>query len=140
MKAVETFFLPFCPQVDWMATSENTQCPTWVDEIRDIFSQDLTNISPGWLNPPWFLIPRVLGYLQRFPPSAQVLACLPYRPEAPWWPLVVKMKVGRHLLLVDHRDIFLDLQGMPLPALQVPLYLAVLCGAGCSAKRMRDSP
>ena len=84
----------FLPQVDWMAEKDQAQLPRFVTPLENIFAQDLPAISPGWVNPPWHLIPPLLNFWASQPPSAQALAILPYKPRSPWWVLKEQMQVG----------------------------------------------
>ena len=73
------------PIWDWMATEANTQCERWVSPQEDWFTKDLVQISPGWIYPPFYLIPHILNRWRNFPPQAQAAMILPWYPAAPWW-------------------------------------------------------
>lgn len=129
---------PFHPKWDWMATAENAVCPQWVGEKENLFTQNLEEISPGWLNPPHHLIPRILNYWVEFPNKARALCVVPLKPQAPWWPLWAKMKVGKELVLYNHQRLFVGPEGQPLTGRQVPLAVAVLQGLDYSSKRAKS--
>ena len=120
---------PAChPRVDWMAEREEAQFPTFVTPLQNIFAQDLTLLSPGWVNPPWGLIPHLLNYWATFPKAVQGLAVLPFKPQAPWWALKCKMQVGESLLIQHHHGLFLDAWGNPLQGPSLPLEICLLQG------------
>ena len=118
----------FNPRVDWMAEKGEAQLPSFVTPLQNIFAQDLILLSPGWVNPPWNLIPHLLNYWATFSEKARALAVLPYKPNAPWWALKCRMQVGEGLQ--HHHGIFLDSLGAPLPALKIPLEVSLLQGVG----------
>ena len=77
--------------IDWMASAVNTQCQKFVSEYPqpgasgvDIFVQRAHKISPGFCNPRWHMIPKVLGYLEEGT-KYEVLLVVPYHPLKPWW-------------------------------------------------------
>ena len=76
---------------DWMASAVNKQCPNFFSEYPqpgasgvDIFVQRAHKISPGFRNPPWHMIPKVLAYLEEAT-KYEVLLVVPYHPLKPWW-------------------------------------------------------
>ena len=118
----------FLPQVDWMAEKDQAQLPRFVTPLENIFAQDLPAISPGWVNPPWHLIPPLLNFWASQPPSAQALAILPYKPRSPWWVLKEQMQVGEGLFIHHTHGLFLDQWGTPLVSPPVPLQACLLTG------------
>ena len=129
---------PFVPKVDWMASDENSQCDRFINEAQDFFCQDLDTISPGWINPPWFLIPRVLGYLAKFPPSATALTVVPYKPHASWWPLLLQMRVGKPLYISHLRDAYLLPNDEVCQGPAAPLCVCILQGLDVPPSRSGD--
>ena len=76
---------------DWMASAVNKQCQKFISEYPqpgasgvDIFVQRAHRISPGFCNPPWHMIPKVLAYLEEAT-KYEVLLVVPYHPLKPWW-------------------------------------------------------
>lgn len=120
------------PQVDWMALDFNTQCPRHISPQQNIFAQNLDTLAPGWVNPPWALIPHLLNFWMNFSPKAVALAVLPYTPKAPWWGLRTRMQVGPNLFLHHRQGVFLDHTGSPLEGPPVPLVVAILQGINCA--------
>ena len=118
----------FKPMWDWMATPLNTQLPKFVGEEQNFFLQDLSEVSPGWLNPPWGMIPHILNYWACQKDTAQALVCLPHQPYQAWWPLAQKMVISKSVILSPHRGLILEERGDILPAPRYPLWLAVLQG------------
>jgi hypothetical protein len=111
----------FTPEWDWMASPENAVCLKYITEEQNLFTQDLTKISPGWVNPPWFLIPRVLGYLQTFPSQVKVLMVVPHHHRAPWWPLWEKLQDTVMYMALQPQLLFQDPWGTPIPGPPGPL-------------------
>ena len=57
----------------------STRC-VWVD----ILTQRTHKVSPGFSNPPWHLIPKMLTFLEEAT-HYKVLLVVPYHPLKPWW-------------------------------------------------------
>ena len=122
------------PKWDWMATKENAQLPLYVDPLKNLFGTNLIQVSPGWVNPPWHLIPHLLNYWASKPSQACALALLPYQPTAPWWGLFEQMREREYLVISGHKHLFLDLKGDPLEGRRQPLFAAILRGGIAPAK------
>jgi hypothetical protein len=120
----------FTPEWDWMASQDNAVCQQFITEEQNLFTQDLTKITPGWVNPPWFLIPRVLGYLQTFPSQVKVLMVVPHHHRAPWWPLWEKLQDTVVYMAIQPQLLFQDPWGTPIPGPPGPLCFCILQGGG----------
>jgi hypothetical protein len=120
--------LPFSPLWDWMASKHNAQSTLYITPEQNILTQDLTKVSPGWVNPPWHLIPHLLRYWEAQGPLAQAIALLPYKPHAPWWALFLTMQASRPLFIWNAHHHYLSEQGSPLKALHCPLLACILQG------------
>ena len=116
------------PKWDWMASEGNAQFPRWISEEQDWFSIDLNHISPGWLNPPHRLIPHVLNRWYQFSPLAKALVVFPWKPNSAWWSMFLQMCMSPLLLVQNSWDLFLDMEGHPVPRWGGPLVFAILCG------------
>ena len=129
-----TSFFDLKPAVDWMADSDNKVCrrfgaetPQDKAEFIDIFEHtNLRSISPGWVNPPWALIPQLLQFL-RDSEGAEALLLVPTRPKEAWWHWFQELLVGPPLHLPWTDVGYLDLDGQWLQGQQ-----ALTCGHVCS--------
>ena len=77
--------------IDWMASAVNKQCQRFISEYPqpgasgvDSFVQRAHKISPGFCNPQWHMIPKVLAYLEEAT-KYEVLLVVPFHPLKPWW-------------------------------------------------------
>ena len=75
---------------DSMASAVNRQCPKFISEYPqpgafgvDIFMQRTHKVSPGFCNPPWHLIPKMLTFLEEGT-HYEVLLVVPYHQLKPW--------------------------------------------------------
>ena len=64
-------------------------CPQPGAYAIDVFSQNLTLLSPGWVFPPFKHIPQLVNKVLESP-GVKVLMALPYRPREVWWNLLMK--------------------------------------------------
>ena len=83
---------------------------------------------PGMAKPPWFLIPKILGYWAKFPSQATALTVLPYKPHASWWPLRSQMLVGKPLYVSNLRDAYLLPNDELCRGPGIPLCVCILRG------------
>jgi hypothetical protein len=86
---------PFIPTIDWFASSSNTQLPrfcSWLPSpdatFTDAFSHNWGG-EPGYMFPPFSLLPRILAKVRR--EKADVLLVHPLWPGALWFPLLNSM-------------------------------------------------
>ena len=84
------------PEIDWMSRSSNAVCSKFVSPCPqpgayaiDVFSQNLTLLSPGWVFPPFKHIPQLVNKVLESP-GVKVLMALPYRPREVPWNLLMK--------------------------------------------------
>ena len=84
------------PEIDWMSRSSNAVCSKFVSPCPqpgayaiDVFSQNLTLLSPGWVFPPFKHIPQLVNKVLESP-GVKVLMALSYRPREVWWNLLMK--------------------------------------------------
>ena len=84
------------PEIDWMSRSSKAVCSKFVSPCPqpgayaiDVFSQNLTLLSPGWVFPPFKHIPQLVNKVLESP-GVKVLMALPYRPREVWWNLLMK--------------------------------------------------
>ena len=64
-------------------------CPQPGAYAIDVFSQNLTLLSAGWVFPPFKHIPQLVNKVLESP-GVKVLMALPYRPREVWWNLLMK--------------------------------------------------
>ncbi len=82
-----------CPQVDRFADCNNTLLPrfnAWLAdpkaEATDALAQDWSG-TVSWANPPWPLLPRVVGHIVR--QRAPTILLIPLWKTAVWWPALL---------------------------------------------------
>lgn len=120
----------FQPKWDWMASESNAQCEHWISEQQNWFLQDLRSICPGYLNPPFHLIPHILNRWINHPQEVQALVIFPHKPKAAWFLLFERMRVSPLLLIQNSWDLFIGVTHEPLPRWGGPLMVAILQGQG----------
>ena len=76
---------------DWMASAVNRQSPKFISQYPqpgalgvDIFTQRTHKVSPGFCNPRWHLIPKMLTFLEGAT-HYEVLLVVSYHLLKPWW-------------------------------------------------------
>jgi len=118
-------------KVDWMTDSRTSQCPLYVSDRPqlapslapgatqvgiDIFAQaaSLPEWSPGWLNPPWHLIPRVLNLVLKCL-EASAIVVFPTMECKHWWPQFLLAVHGRKWMMPRQRVHYVNLEGIEVP-------------------------
>ena len=121
----------FRATVDGMATHSTAQLPQWVgpvlpsqeevDEGRapwkvDLFCQSARTLGRDqrvWLNPPWYLLPHVVDWIQENPDVSVLLFC-PSVPSTTWWKRAKRL--SSKVLHVRRREgMFISRNRKPLP-------------------------
>jgi hypothetical protein len=93
---------PFSPSVDWFASSENAQLPRFYSWCADPSAEGVDAFSflwgfePGYMFPPFSLIPRVLRKIIK--DRARVLLLHPDWPGALWAPDLRRLTIHREVL------------------------------------------
>ena len=105
----------FQPEIDWFATGENTQLPTFASwdydpeaTFCDAFSQDWGEFD-GYMFPPFGLISRALQKIKA--DAARTILIHPRWPSQGWWPVLTQLRTT-HMPLINAGRI-LRLPGIP---------------------------
>ena len=145
-QACSQFFAKWIkPTVDCFASPGNAQLPMFICRWphhqalkTDSLSCSLLDLQDVYANPPWSVIGPWLHRLRDNPHLKCLLVC-PLWVSAPWWPLLIKMRLPgtKCLAIPPCQGMFTSCLGTSMPGPRWHLACLVLSGGTWRAKRCK---